>query len=160
PLDGAKGFLRGEQYAVCLALVIDEQVKVGVIGCPLILANPEKPECIFVPETDVESKGIPPRALQIKGQTPDSLGDVGSSSGKELVWASISLCHNVRDSAHSSYSFNARVSTALSVTHPPIRMNGQAKYGCLARGDGAVYLRMPTGVGYQEKFWVRHRSRD
>ncbi|KIL54527.1 hypothetical protein M378DRAFT_174182 [Amanita muscaria Koide BX008] len=32
-------------------------------------------------------------------------------------------------------------------------MDSQAKYGCLARGDGAVYLRMPTGVGYQEKIW-------
>ena len=33
-------------------------------------------------------------------------------------------------------------------------MDSQAKYGCLARGDGGAYLRMPTGVGYKEKIWV------
>ena len=33
-------------------------------------------------------------------------------------------------------------------------MDSQVKYGCLARSEGAAYLRMPTGVGYQEKIWV------
>ncbi|KAL8637798.1 MAG: hypothetical protein Q9228_004971, partial [Teloschistes exilis] len=34
PIDGTKGFLRGGQYAVCLALIVDGDVKVGVLGCP------------------------------------------------------------------------------------------------------------------------------
>jgi len=34
PIDGTKGFLRGEQYAVCLALIVDSKVKLGVMGCP------------------------------------------------------------------------------------------------------------------------------
>jgi 3'(2'), 5'-bisphosphate nucleotidase len=34
PVDGTKGFLRGGQYAVALALVVDGQVQVGVLGCP------------------------------------------------------------------------------------------------------------------------------
>lgn len=34
PIDGTKGFLRGEQYAVCLALIVDSVVELGVIGCP------------------------------------------------------------------------------------------------------------------------------
>ena len=34
PIDGTKGFLRGEQFAVCLALIQDGQVQVGVLGCP------------------------------------------------------------------------------------------------------------------------------
>jgi 3'-phosphoadenosine 5'-phosphosulfate (PAPS) 3'-phosphatase len=33
-------------------------------------------------------------------------------------------------------------------------MDSQAKYDCLARGDGGAYLRMPTGAGYEEKIWV------
>ena len=57
PIDGTKGFLRGEQYAVCLALIVDAQVKVGVIGCPNMppadpplstTGNPEERGCIFV----------------------------------------------------------------------------------------------------------------
>ena len=58
------------------------------------------------------------------------------------------------EAAHSSHSFNERVSTLLGVTRSAIRMDSQAKYGCLARGQGAAYLRMPTGVGYLEKIWV------
>jgi 3'(2'), 5'-bisphosphate nucleotidase len=52
PIDGTKGFLRGEQYAVCLALIIDAQVQLGVIGCPNLpvhASNPDGPRgCLFV----------------------------------------------------------------------------------------------------------------
>ena len=34
PIDGTKGFLRGDQYAVALALVVHGDVKVGALGCP------------------------------------------------------------------------------------------------------------------------------
>ena len=34
PIDGTKGFLRGEQFAVALALIEDGEVKLGVLGCP------------------------------------------------------------------------------------------------------------------------------
>lgn len=34
PVDGTKGFLRGQQYAICLALIEEGQVKLGVLGCP------------------------------------------------------------------------------------------------------------------------------
>jgi 3'-phosphoadenosine 5'-phosphosulfate (PAPS) 3'-phosphatase len=40
PVDGTKGFLRGGQFAVCLALIVDSKVVVGVIGCPNLLADP------------------------------------------------------------------------------------------------------------------------
>jgi len=32
PIDGTKGFLRGDQYAVALALVVDGKVQVGVLA--------------------------------------------------------------------------------------------------------------------------------
>src|SRR5689334_5831245 len=34
PIDGTKGFLRGEQYAVALALIIEGQVAVAALACP------------------------------------------------------------------------------------------------------------------------------
>lgn len=52
PIDGTKGFLRGEQYAVCLAFLVDAEVQVGVLGCPnlpLDMANPDGEKgCLFV----------------------------------------------------------------------------------------------------------------
>lgn len=44
PIDGTKGFLRGEQYAVCLSLIVDSQVQVGVIGCPNLPLDPVNPD--------------------------------------------------------------------------------------------------------------------
>lgn len=40
PVDGTSGFIRKQQYAVCLALIVDGKVEMGVIGCPNI--SPEK----------------------------------------------------------------------------------------------------------------------
>jgi 3'(2'), 5'-bisphosphate nucleotidase len=42
PVDGTQGFLRGEQYAVCLALMISGQVVVGVLGCPNLILDGQK----------------------------------------------------------------------------------------------------------------------
>src|SRR5262249_35682615 len=39
PIDGTKGFLRQEQYAVSLALVIDGQIEVALLGCPNLAAD-------------------------------------------------------------------------------------------------------------------------
>ena len=57
------------------------------------------------------------------------------------------------EAAHTSHSFNDRVAQILEIKREPTRMDSQAKYCCLARGDGGVYMRMPTGVGYKEKIW-------
>lgn len=57
------------------------------------------------------------------------------------------------EAAHASHSTNARVAQALGIKKDPIRMDSQAKYCSLARGDGGVYLRMPVGTGYVEKIW-------
>jgi 3'(2'), 5'-bisphosphate nucleotidase len=34
PIDGTKGFLRGDQYAVALALVVKSEVQIGALACP------------------------------------------------------------------------------------------------------------------------------
>ena len=40
PIDGTKGFLRGEQYAIALAKISAGAVTLGVLGCPN-LPNPD-----------------------------------------------------------------------------------------------------------------------
>ncbi len=54
PIDGTKGFLRGEQFAVCLALIIDGEGQLGVMGCPNLPVDFKNPEgekgCLFVAE--------------------------------------------------------------------------------------------------------------
>ena len=38
PIDGTKGFLRGQQYAIALACLDDRVVTIGVLGCPNLRA--------------------------------------------------------------------------------------------------------------------------
>lgn len=41
PVDGTLGFVRGDQYAVALALIEDGKVVIGVLGCPNYPMNKE-----------------------------------------------------------------------------------------------------------------------
>jgi len=145
PIDGTKGFLRGEQYAVCLALIVNAQVQLSVIGCPNLPIDFSKPDgprgCIFVA---VRGQGAEQLALTSSEPTPFTI--------PSFTLATLNFLESA-EAAHSSHSFSDRVSSILKITSPPIRMDSQAKYCCLARGDGGVYLRMPTGRGYQEKIW-------
>lgn len=149
PIDGTKGFLRGEQYAVCLALIVDARVELGVIGCPNLPTSASSSErgCVFVAARGAGAWQLPlhpsasaaaPIRLAIPAFKPDELN----------------LLESV-EKAHAKLSFNDKVAEVLGVTRPPTRMDSQAKYCALVRGDGGVYLRMPVGSGYREKIWVR-----
>ncbi|KAJ3714733.1 hypothetical protein C8R42DRAFT_698533 [Lentinula raphanica] len=145
PIDGTKGFLRGEQYAVCLALIVDAQVQVGVLGCPNLPLDWSKPDgekgCLFVA---VRGQGA--EQMKLSGADPTPLKMPPYSPSTFTFLESV-------EALHSSHSTTSRISAILGLTKPPIRMDSQAKYGCLARGDGGAYMRMPTGVGYKEKIW-------
>ncbi|CCM02724.1 uncharacterized protein FIBRA_04831 [Fibroporia radiculosa] len=151
PIDGTKGFLRGEQYAVCLALVVDARVELGVIGCPNLPASSSSSSDAAAP------RGCIVVAVRGHGAHQLPLAAPLSAAGTRLAIptlgaAELSLLESV-EKAHAKLSFNARVARVLGVTRPPTRMDSQAKYAALARGDGGVYLRMPTGTGYREKIW-------
>jgi 3'(2'), 5'-bisphosphate nucleotidase len=145
PIDGTKGFLRGEQYAVCLALIVDSRVELGVIGCPNLPVDSSNPEkglgCIFAA---VRGHGTQQLTLSGANPTPVTIPPYDASK--------LNLLESV-EAAHASHSINDRVASILNITRAPTRMDSQAKYGALVRGDGGVYLRMPTGVGYKEKIW-------
>ena len=41
----------------------------------------------------------------------------------------------------------------IGITAPPFRMDSQAKYAVVARGEADIYLRLPTRADYREKIW-------
>ncbi len=153
PIDGTKGFLRGEQYAVCLALLVDARVELGVMGCPNLpvsAADPTGPRgCIFVA---VRGQG----AYQLPLDNPFAAWEGARTRLMIPTFTkeTLNFLESV-EKAHAKLSFNERVGQVLGVTRAPTRMDSQAKYCSLARGDGGAYLRMPVGTGYREKIWVR-----
>lgn len=78
PVDGTKGFMRGEHFCIALALLVGGKPALGVLGCPnLHLKNVLEPTLI-----DGSTGSDDPRALSFVGETADfpSGGPVGSSS--------------------------------------------------------------------------------
>ena len=160
PIDGTKGFLRGGQYAVCLGLMVDGDVKVGVLGCPNLPISDSEPltEGIGADATDAEGKGVLFSAVQGHGAFSRPLGKgplSGSSSIKMKPISNISdatFCESV-ESGHSNQGDAAAIAQKLGITKPSVRMDSQAKYGSIARGAGDLYLRLPTRKDYFEKIW-------
>jgi 3'(2'), 5'-bisphosphate nucleotidase len=161
PIDGTKGFLRGGQYAVCLALLVDARVELGVIGCPNLpfTFHPPPPPhhhhhngTLFVA---VRGQGAHQLPLSFGTQQPQQQPQ--RLEMPRLALSDLSLLESV-EKAHAALDTNARVAARLGVSALPVRMDSQAKYAALARGDagGGLYLRLPVpGRGYQEKIWVR-----
>ncbi|KAH6843140.1 hypothetical protein B0I37DRAFT_393456 [Chaetomium sp. MPI-CAGE-AT-0009] len=160
PIDGTKGFLRGGQYALALALLEDGDVKVGVLGCPNLPVDDEAPLAadIGANQTDDEGRGVIFSAVIGQGATSRPLGTGALAEGKHIKMkevtemASASFCESV-ESGHSNQSEAAQIAQKLGITKPSVRMDSQAKYGSIARGAGDIYLRLPTSKTYQEKIW-------
>ena len=68
-------------------------------------------------------------------------------------FARATFCESV-DKGHSSLTTNGRIAQILGMGDQHVRMDSQAKYASISRGDGDVYLRLPVGDGsYIEKIW-------
>ncbi|RME28819.1 MAG: 3'(2'),5'-bisphosphate nucleotidase [Deltaproteobacteria bacterium] len=146
PIDGTKGFLRLDQYAVALALIEDGEVVLGVLGCPNLPVDAADPDgargCIF---TAVRGQGATSRSLDDATETPVTVSTLSDVTRARF-------CESV-EKAHSNQSHSARVAELLGITAPPFRIDSQCKYAAVARGDAEVYLRLPTRPGYVEKIW-------
>jgi 3'(2'), 5'-bisphosphate nucleotidase len=66
--------------------------------------------------------------------------------------ASVRFCESV-ESGHSAQTDSAAIASRLGIDAPPVRLDSQAKYGVVARGEAEIYLRMPTRPDYREKIW-------
>jgi 3'(2'), 5'-bisphosphate nucleotidase len=155
PVDGTKGFLRNEQYAVALALVEDGEVVLGVLGCPnlpvtwgadqdtSVGADVER-GCLFVAERGIGAWQVPLADVSDGAATPLAVSAEQAASAARYAESF--------EAGHSNQGEAAEIAARLGVTRPPIRMDSQAKYAVVARGEASIYLRLPLG-GYIENVW-------
>eukprot|EP00050_Salpingoeca_kvevrii_P008808 m.305241 g.305241 ORF g.305241 m.305241 type:complete len:332 (+) comp17633_c0_seq1:3-998(+) len=148
PIDGTKGFLRNDQYAIALGLVENGRPVLGVLGCPNLPAEWGQPDgprgCIF---SGIVGEGC--RAYRVDDlDHPTSIAATGNDDPtKGVVVESV-------ESGHTAHDISSIIMQKLGVTSPSVRMDSQAKYGALSRGDGDIYLRLPRpGKVYEEKIW-------
>jgi len=146
PIDGTKGFLRGEQYAVALALIENGEVVLGVLGCPNLPHKWEDTDsprgCLF---TAVRGEGAWMRKLCKCRERGIHVSGIADPSAAQICIA--------RDADFSPQGLTQSVIKQLGVTEPLLRMDSQSKYITIARGDASIYLRMTGKQGYEEKIW-------
>jgi 3'(2'), 5'-bisphosphate nucleotidase len=143
PIDGTKGFLRGEQYAVALGLIEDGEVRVGVLGCPNLPLD-DGVGALFSAAQGEQTEVQPLWAADAPAR-PVFVGSIERASDARF-------CESV-ESAHSNQRESARVMALLGIRSEPYRIDSQCKYAAVARNDASIYLRMPTRADYREKIW-------
>jgi len=146
PIDGTKGFLRGQQYAIALALVIGGEIELAVLGCPNL-----------GPVLDGD-RGDGTVLVAIRGAGTWQLPLIGEAdpvrvrASDESNPTRIRFCESV-EAAHSAHGDSARLATHLAIAAAPARLDSQAKYAVVARGEAEAYLRLPRDNKYREKVW-------
>ena len=148
PIDGTKGFLRGDQYAIALALIEKGRVKLGVLACPNLYTDIHHPSggkgCLF---------------LALKGQGSFQMESAGVNTrpifvSKAKIPSEAIITESVEPD-HADHLTHQRLANKLNISKPSLRMDSQAKYGILARGEVTLYLRVPSSSepGYKENIW-------
>lgn len=158
PVDGTKGFLRKEQYAVALALIERGQILLGVLGCPNL------PEAILASSAEAgstsgRSRGSGQIYVAVRGCGAECIGlEAGSYAGSPVRVstdedpAAAYWCERVEASAGNKDK-TAQIVERLGIVHPPYRLDSQAKYAVVARGEASLYLRHTLDPSYREKVW-------
>jgi HAL2 family 3'(2'),5'-bisphosphate nucleotidase len=151
PIDGTKGFVRGDQYAIALALLVDGQMQVAALCCPHLpnALDADPPETRGQAFLAVRGEGAVQKPLTTDADavpTPIHTSDTTDSSRSRFTESFVS--------SHSSHDLAAKTGERLGITADSIRIDSQAKYAIVARGEAEIYLRLPRpGTNYTERIW-------
>jgi HAL2 family 3'(2'),5'-bisphosphate nucleotidase len=148
PIDGTKGFLRREQYAVAFGLIENGHVQLGVLGCPE-LADSRRP--------DANGRGSLVAAVRGEGTWHRPLEGGDWQRLNVSTRSQASAAHMLRsvEKAHTNVDEIGQLAANLGITAPPVGMDSQAKYAVLAAGEGDVLLRLisKSRPDYRERIW-------
>jgi 3'(2'), 5'-bisphosphate nucleotidase len=148
PIDGTKGFLRNDQFAVALALFADGDLQLAVLACPALPLDLDDPlsarGTLFLAR---RGGGAFAAGADDETFAPVSVADPADAPRRRFVESV--------ESGHGNQALQAEVANAIGISATPLRMDSQAKYGAVARGDAALYLRLPSPATpeYREKIW-------
>ncbi|XP_071723630.1 3',5'-bisphosphate nucleotidase AHL [Rutidosis leptorrhynchoides] len=172
PVDGTLGFVRGDQYAVALALIDDGKPVIGVLGCP---NYPMKKEWLNYHQNSSQTlstrstlspkreQGCVLYARRRSGQAwmqPLIHGNEKlqwPNSAQQVIVSSIddpslaTFCEPV-EKANTNHTFSTGVAHDVGLRNQPLRVHSMVKYAAIARGDAEVFMKF-SRAGYKEKIW-------
>jgi 3'(2'), 5'-bisphosphate nucleotidase len=152
PIDGTKGFLRGRQYVVALALIVDGHLSVGVVGCPCYSPVSGLPSTAIDQRPGAGGVAVAVRDRGAWWITPDGrdVARLCVSRGVDIRRARLLTSH---EGSHTDRAQLERTLTALGILTPPLPLDSQAKHVVLAAGRADLLLRLPTADHARESIW-------
>jgi 3'(2'), 5'-bisphosphate nucleotidase len=165
PVDGTATFMRGQQYAVALCLLVDGIQQVGVIGCPNLSFDPTSPlRSTPVHEDSVDTHGFGVLLSAVKGQgthirsmQSSTLGpprhvDLTSLPTKPLN--ALNFVETTIGKTSLSQPEHKAVAEILNANWPgTVVWSQQMKYVALALGATDVMVRIPQTKDRYTYIW-------
>lgn len=148
PVDGTKGFLRNQHYAVSLAYVEGGVPVLAALACPNFETDTNY-------ALDRPGRGVLCLAQRGKGAWQSALHDgavmhpLGAVPRRQDM---VRTCESV-EAGHSNHGAHAKILREAGLSAQSVRLDSQAKYVVVARNQADVYLRLPSHRGYVEKIW-------
>ncbi len=166
PVDGTKGFLRRQQYAIALGLTIDKTPVLGALGCPCWPRGGEPAratarETITAPvgrlDSSCNSEGTVYFASQGEGaySIPLHGTDLTPIHVSDVSDASLARVLRSVEKGHTNVGQIDYIVEKLNIKTDPVSIDSQVKYGVLASGGAEILLRLisPKMPNYKEKIW-------
>lgn len=155
PIDGTKGFLRGDQYVVALALVEEGEVRLGALGCPRLEMDMRGSPPGF--KAEASQRGSLLVGIRGRGAWVADLHSDEFSPLKVSPCESTAECRLLRsvESGHTDVARMRKLEKIFKTKNDPVLLDSQAKYAVLAAGFADLLLRLPTpeNPDYREKIW-------
>lgn len=146
PIDGTKGFLRREQFAVAIGVLLDLQVHAGVLGCPHLDLDPADPSTgpgvVF---TAIAGGGAFVEPLSGGEPVRVSVSDIADPAGVRVLGSV--------ESAHGDPALVTALIADAGLGGGMVRIDSQVKYGAVAAGLAEVYIRPRSRPDYRENIW-------
>ncbi len=145
PVDGTQGFVRGDQYVVALALIVQGRVEIGLIGCPELVFTDEPPD----------TAGFIAFAMRDRGafRAPLTGGEITPLHVSSCADPALARVLRSFEAQHIDLNtFNGIVSS-LRVKMPAALMDSQAKHVVLAAGRADLLIRVPAAKSFRDKIW-------
>lgn len=161
PIDGTRGFVSMRQYAVCLGLLVDGEIGLGVLGCPNLpqwsVSDVDCNEAGACDPYDEVGIGCCFAAHRGRGAfagplfNTEGLPSIPVHCNDLLAPEEVRFMESV-EAKHSNHHLSAAVAEEIGLELPSLRIDSQAKYGALSRGDASIFMRFPPDT-YREKIW-------
>jgi 3'(2'), 5'-bisphosphate nucleotidase len=146
PIDGTKGFLRRQQYAIAIGLLRNGLPYAGVMVCPNLPVDLNNPDGqVGVMYVASEGRGCTRVPIDGGESGPANASTNADSTGWRVLGSV--------ESAHGDPALVVKMMEEANIAGGFVRYDSQVKYGIIAEGAAEVYLRPRSRPDYRENIW-------